>query len=360
MKRVITLVLALLMVAALFAGCSNDNNTPADTTTPASKDTTTPAPQDTTTEKPQDTTTPKAEDTTTEKPKDTTTEAPKVEIPAIPEGTMVYFENFDSYADTADSAAVAQLLGWQIRNIADGALTDNTTKYSIESGALKLVNYDGGNIDGKDSYIQITTNEYMAAACQGDYTIQYDIKYTATKTNDRYIVLVANYDGYNSYNTCHLRVYGSANNQPRFLGAWYAYDLKGSDFYSADQDDSDGTTSVLKKLTGQDFDKNVPALLDKSITIRYQANYNEGPTVYMRDNSQPGAEFVCVSKPDISASGTYYWNALEAYALCLKTGAAIDGYVDNIAVWTGLGDMPADTSTTAYTTAIADYLAKVQ
>ena len=50
---------------------------------------------------------------------------------------------------------------------------------------------------------------------------------------------------------------------------------------------------------------------------------------------------------------------IDNYALCLKTGGKIDSYVDNISVWTGLGDEPLDNSTTAYETAIAAYLAEV-
>lgn len=364
MKKIITLVLALIMVSAMFAGCNN-TNPPAETTAPGAA-TTTPKPSDAT---PADTTTAKAPDTTPEpkettsaKPKETTTEAPKIEIPAIPEGTMVFFENFDSYADTNDSAAVAQLLGWTIRNKADGALTDNTASYAIENGALKITNYADGAVEKPgDSYVRITTSEYMAAACQGDYTVQFDVNYSSVGANDRYITILENYDGCNSYNSFHLRAYGSAHLQLRLFGDWKGtYDLRGSALDACADDTKGGDcTSIAKKLLGVTFDKTVPVLLNIPITIRIQCSYNDGPTIWLRDNSKADAQFVCVAKYDYASAGAIFWNAVEEYALCLKVGGAIDGYVDNIAVWTGLGEVPADTSTTAYTTAIADYLAKV-
>ncbi len=365
MKKIVTLVLALIMVSALFVGCNKDANNPSDSTTPPagttapkSGDTT---PSVTTSDKAPETTPAQPADTTTEKPKETTTEAPKVELPAIPEGTMVFFEDFDSYADASDSEAAAKLLGWQIRNKADGALTDNSASYAIENGRFKVTNWaDGAVTTINDSYVLIADSNYMAAACQGDYTIQYDVFYTAVKTHDRYINIIENYDGCNSYNSFHLRASGYGHNQNRLFGTWNGqYDLAGSDFYAPDQNDSDGTSSIAKKLMGVDYDKTNLVLLNVPISVRVQCSYNDGPTIWLRDNSKAGAQFVCVSKYDLSANGALYWNAIEEYAICLKVGGAIDGYVDNIAVWTGLGDIPADTSTTAYTTAIADYLAKV-
>ncbi|MGI6167454.1 MAG: hypothetical protein ACOYIA_04875, partial [Eubacteriales bacterium] len=209
------------------------------------------------------------------------------------------------------------------------------------------------------SYILIRDSDYMAPCAQGDYTIQYDVKYIGAKNSERYAVIILNYDGCDSYNSAHVRIAGSGNNQVRFLRTWYTYDAPG-DYYAADKNDSDGTSTIIKKLTGADYDSNVYALKDKWITIRYQANYNEGPTIYIRDNSQPGSDFVCVSKTDpTNANGIFYWNAISNYAVALKLGATIDGYLDNIAIWTGLGDMPTDTSTAIYEATIADYLAEV-
>jgi hypothetical protein len=359
MKRAVIFILALTLVLVSLAACAGGENaetTAAATTAAPAGNETTKAPAAETTKKAETTKAATTVKVTTAVPE--TTEAPKIDIPVVPEGAMVYFEDFEKYANTTDTAATMTALGWQLRNIADGALTDNTGKYFLENGTLRYLNYDGGAITAKDSYTKILTDEYMIAACQGNYTLQYDLKYTAAGDKNRYIVILLNYDGYNSYNSFHLRMAGSANSQIRFIGSWYTYDVAG-EFYAADTVDGDGSSTVLNKLTGQNYDATVYALQDKWLTVRYQANYNDGPTIYVRDNSQANAQFICVSKSDPTAGGILYWNAIESYAVALKLGSTIDGYLDNIAIWTGLGEMPTDHTTTAYQTAIAGYLAEV-
>lgn len=147
MKRTIAIILALMMTLVVFAACNN-SNTPSGGTSEATKEPATPG-----TTKPADT---KAPDTPTTKQETTkaptptepaTTEAPEIPVPAIPEGIMVYHQDFDSFANTTDSAEVAKLLGWQIRNKVNGeddfALTDNTTIYTIEDyqSPLRLSGY---------------------------------------------------------------------------------------------------------------------------------------------------------------------------------------------------------------------------
>ncbi len=353
-KRALTIVLALLMISALFVGCAGDQTSGDDTTTTASTPDT-PAPDTGNDTTPQETT-PAPKDTTTEKEttkKETTTEAPAPVYPTIPEGTMVYYEDF-TYDNVSGNEVLEQLLGWKIMNKSDGGLTDNTAEYAIEDGQLKVTNWDDGRITGADCYFVIADTEYMAAACQGDYTVQYDVLCTATKAHDRYINIITNYDGYNTYNSFHLRMNGSGNNQPRFFGTWYVFDLKGSDYYATGKDDGTSGSSIIYKLTnGQTtFVSGETPLIGKSLTIRIQSSYNDGPTIWVRDNSQANAEFICVSKPDESTTGYAFWNATEDYAVALKVGGSIDGYIDNIAIWTGLGDMPVDTTTAAYENAI--------
>lgn len=360
MKKALALILALVMTTVMFVSCADKTHGGDQTKEPG-----TAAPG-------KETTPQSSEEEKTKKPKpeptsapDPTTEKPEVPVPTIPEGLMVLYEDFDSYANTTGSKEVAQLLGWQIRNKVMegeefGALTDNTTQYSIENGALKLLNYDGGKIDGKDSYLLIAENYFMKPAASANYTIQYDVKYTASSATDRYIALISNYDGYDSYNSFHLRARGTGNNQVRIVGSWYTYDVPG-EFYAAGDDSDAKGTSIVNKLYGTKYDSSTSALQDKSLTIRYQADREKGPTIWIRDNDLPNAEFVCVSKPDAGGNGAFFWQeGTGAYALAIKTGGKMDGYVDNIAVWTGLGDQPLDVSTAAYESAIAGYLDEVK
>lgn len=357
MKKTVALILALLMISVLFVSCNKQGNggdtTPAPGSSAATPNTTK-APEST--KKPDAT---KAPGTTAEP----TTEKPEVPVPTIADGLMVYHQDFDSLPDITDSNEVASKLGWQIRNKkmdnGDVALTDNSAVYTIENGKLKIVNYDNGNIKGNDSYLKILDDNFMKpAAVKGKtYTIQYDVHYIAATSDSRYVCILANYGGYDTYNSFHLRANGTANNQVRYISSWYTYDIAG-DFYAAGKDDTTGS-SIVQKLYGTTYVKGESPLLGKDLTIRYQVTA-EGPVVWIRDNSVAGADFVCVSKPDATANGAFYWGLIENYALCIKTGGAIDSYVDNISVWTGLGNEPLDTSDTAYKAAIADYLKQVE
>ncbi len=356
MKRTLSLILAMLMITVALASCQNSNG--GDTTTEPPSQTKAPAE---TSEEREDTT--KAEEPeTTKAPVVTTpaeTEPPEIPTPEIADGLMVINYDFDTLPDTEGNDAVAALLGWQIRNKSDGAITDNTAVYSIEGGKLKVINYNDGAIDGGDSYFLIAGDDYMKPAAVGSYTIQYDVNYLATAKPDRYVCLIANYGGCDIYNSFHLRARGTANNQVRF-SSWSTYDIKGSDFYAAGTDNDDTGSSIANKLYGLTYDSSASPLIGKDLTIRWVLDAEAGPSAYIRDNSSPTGEFVCVSKADAGAGAMAYWGLLDSYAIALKTGGKIDSYVDNIKVWTGTGDEPLDATTTAYEAAISDYLKQVQ
>jgi hypothetical protein len=57
------------------------------------------------------------------------------------------------------------------------------------------------------------------------------------------------------------------------------------------------------------------------------------------------ADFVKVSEPSANADGPMYigW---DGSAVQFKVGATIDGYLDNICIWTGWGEKPAGTTVT--------------
>lgn len=357
MKRTLSLILAMVMILIVLAGCQNGGNGGENTTEPPTQSK---SPAESS-KAPAETTKAKEPETTkapvpTDPPQ---TDPPETPVPQIADGLMVINYDFDTLPDTTGNDAVAALLGWQIRNKADGAITDNTTVYSIEGGRLKLVNYNDGAIEGGDSYLLIAGDDYMKPAAVGSYTIQYDVNYQAVSKPDRYVCMIANYGGSDIYNSFHLRARGTANNQVRF-SSWSTYDAKGSDFYAAGTDTDSTGSSIAYKLYGLTYDSTASPLLGKDLTIRWVLDAEAGLSAYIRDNANPTGEFVCVSKADAGATGMTYWGLLDSYAIALKTGGKIDSYVDNIKVWTGIGDEPLDATTTAYENAIADYLKQVK
>ena len=249
---------------------------------------------------------------------------------------IVYYEEFN-YENTEGNDAVAKLLGWKILSKADNtAVAGNTASYSVKDGRLYIENNKSG---AADSYIMVLNDSKMAGTWMHDYTVQYDVTLTSAGNTTRYIALLTDYmestKGY--YNSFHLRINGTANNQARHSGDWLTYDAPG-DCYAADADDTDGTPTIAKKLLGKDYDGS-QVLKNISLTIRIVNDvYDIGPRVYVRNNSD-GGDFILVSQADPEGSQVYgLWRNIGGKAIVLKAGGAINGYIDNILVYKGTGE----------------------
>ncbi len=251
---------------------------------------------------------------------------------------VIYYEEFN-YENTKGTSAVLDLLGWTALSKAKKtAINDPTSNLSIVNGKLYVENNLSG---GVDSYFMILNDTKMLGAWQTDYTVQFDVLLTSAGDNSRYIALLTDYDestkGY--YHSFHLRINGSANNQARINSNWTTFDAPGK-YYAADQDDTDGTSTIAKKILGKNFDGS-PLLQNVSVTVRIvNEKYDIGPRVYLRNNSA-GGDFVLVSRAggveegDIT-SGEY--KKTGGKAIALKAGGKINGFIDNIVVYLGCGE----------------------
>ena len=230
---------------------------------------------------------------------------------------IIYYEEFN-YDNTNGTNAVLKLLGWTALSKANKtAINDPTANLSIVNGKLYVENKFSG---GKDSYFMILNDKQMTTTWQKDYTVQFDVLLTAAGDNARYIALLTDYDestkGY--YHSFHLRINGSANNQARINSTWTTFDAPGK-YYAADQDDTDGTSSIAKKILGKDFD-GTPLLKNVSLTVRIvNEKMDIGPRVYIRNNSA-GGDFVLVSRAGgeeegVITSGAYKQTGGKAITL---------------------------------------------
>ena len=355
--KVCASVLAIMMCAVCFAACGSKDT--GDTTTTPAPTTTTPAP-DTTTEA----TTTEAT-TTTEKTTEATTTEPEPEGPKVPaEGLIVYYEDFNSYADNKDTAAVLKALGWtRLTKEANGVYNETDGEFAFEAGRLYFDNYKtqeekdaataagDTRVFGKDGYyaIDMLNDEYMKPVVAGKYTLQYDVEYIAAGDNQRYALIITECspDG-QCYNSFHFRIRGKADHQCHFYGSWKTFsavDLVADVNPAADAADGSEGTPILQKLLGKDWAtygaeynfQNVP------VTIKCQWNPEEGHYVYMKKTSD--ADFIQVSAPSVNADGMMYigW---DGWSVQFKFGATIDGYMDNICIWTGWGEKPVGTTVT--------------
>lgn len=249
---------------------------------------------------------------------------------------VIYYEEFN-YENKKGNAAIEKLLGWKILSkSAKNAVTESTATYSIVDGRLYVENNKSG---GVDSYIKILDDVHMMSTWMSDYTVQYDVTLTSPGDTSRYIALLTDYkdDTKGTYHSFHLRINGSANNQARMSGKWSTFDAPG-DYYAADQDDKDGTSTIAKKITGKDFNGS-SLLKDLDLTVKIVCEkLDAGPRVYIRNNSA-GGDFVLVSRAggdESPTSGAY--RKTGGMSLVLKAGGKINGYIDNIVVYKGTGE----------------------
>lgn len=251
------------------------------------------------------------------------------------DAVLIYEEKFD-YEDTAFGNETLETLGWAVQNKADGAYSDSTAKYAISDGQLQVE-----NTSGRDSYALILPESTMSKYAGQVITLQYDVTYDTAGDVNRYFAILTNYAG-QIYNSFHFRNKGTANNQTHFNGSWITYDVAdGADAY-ATADDSDGkTTSIAYKLLGKKIN-GASLFFEVPVTIRIVLDPSLGATVYMKLAEKEDDAFVMVSRTNLAATGTEnYFTATTAYnAICFKVGGSQNGYVDNIAIWTGNGGYP--------------------
>ena len=248
---------------------------------------------------------------------------------------IIYYEEFN-YDNNGNTAAILKQLGWTaLSKTNKTAVTDPTAKLSIIDGRLYVENNKSG---GVDSYYMILNDGKMFGAWQDDYTLQFDVSLSSAGDAARYIALLTDYkqDVKGTYHSFHLRINGSANSQARMNGKWWNFDSVGP-YYAADQDDTDGTSSIAKKVLGKDFDGS-QVLKNKKLTVRIVCEkYDIGPRVYIR-NTGEGGDFVLVSRAGGDAVTSSTWRSTGGKAIVLKAGGTINGYIDNILVYTGTGE----------------------
>ena len=359
MKK-LSLLLLLLVIALAFTltACDSGDTTPDVTSdTVAPTDAPTEAPTDAPTE--EITTEAPTEDVTTEAPtEEATTETPTEEVTqpeiVITDGMMLYYEDFSKYGDVTDLDAAMEALGWKIQTVADDyAYSDWTAGLAIQNGQLVVTNFDSAaGFKGSDSYALMLGEDYMKPIAEyGDYTVQYDVTYFDASNYKRYICLLTDYYG-DTYNSYHFRIGGYANNQGHVFGQWVTYDEVNPEVDLSAKltacTPEQGTT-IAYKLLGIDTEIKDAAAIENfrnvTVTIRIQHDNDLGNIIYMKTAEM--ADFICVSMPTETSQGAVEWeNVVGAPGLAFKVGGAINGTMDNIAMWAGLGEMPADTTVT--------------
>ncbi|MCI8388091.1 MAG: hypothetical protein HFE63_06440 [Clostridiales bacterium] len=240
-----------------------------------------------------------------------------VDASKLPEGTLIYSEDFDGFTSDKTDIVLAKL-GWEKVE----TLTAFTMNLQVNDGKLIVDNIDAAS---NDSYALIMDSDYLKNVCNQDYTYEYEIKYTATGNNSRYISLLCNYDGKDNYNTADIRVGGGGYNQLRKGSSWIHYQGDDSALRAS------GSDSLYEKLFGSTHPVDGMDFMNKSLTIRVETSIANGPTVYV--NGIKAGDMV---------QNKDQWNSIDSYAICFKASKLISAEIDNIRIWTGLSDAPIE------------------
>ena len=358
MIKVLASVLAIMMCAAAFVACGKTEEPAATTTAATTAATTTEATTEATTAA---TTTAATTTKTTTAATTTTTAAPEPEVKLPAEGLLVFAEEF-TYANNDKTEDVLKTLKWtRLTKEANGVYNETDGEFAIVDGRLYFDNWDAEGLPegdtrvrGKDGYYQIDmlNDEYMMPVVMGKYTLQYDIEYVDAKEKARYVVIITecSADG-QCYNSFHFRIGGYGNNQCHFYGSWKTYDAfdPATDLYVAStaktaEEAATKGTPISFKLIGKYYNADEPQMFANiPVTIRQQWDPEMGHSCYMKTADMK--DFIKVSEPSVNADGPMYigW---EGYAVQFKFGATIDGYMDNIYIWTGWGEKPAGNTVT--------------
>ena len=310
------------------------------------------------------------------------------------EEMMVYFENFDALTDKS-MAEIFAATGFKIpvpgdknsTHYHDGvgtwfggsALSDyvvygmfhrpNYFEISVKEGKLyytsRVKHADVVYTGMTDSALILVDNDYMSVAGKDVYTVQFDVttqlvsvnedtgvpKYSTAK--DTNAIIGVKYSGQTGT---------SANaGRPQILGVA----LAGANLYAkhtrynGSHNYTGNTTDILTTLFG---DTELTAWGGEYITVRMvvrpdATKEDYGYDVYVKQAGASDDEFVklyTVTSADTAVKSMYALADNNAIAIHYRS-VANDTWTsyDNIAVWTGTGDMPTITNTDAYEALIA-------
>ncbi len=234
-------------------------------------------------------------------------------------GTVIYSEDFNS-AKGSSTQETVDSLGWTISE----GLREFTAVLSVKDGKLHADNLDATVGTSNDSYAVIMDSDFLRKICTYDYTYQYDATYLEAENTYRYVSLLCNYDGVDNYNTVDVRIRGDGYNQVRRGESnWIHYNNTTCPLRAADD------TSMLHALYGETFDENVPAMQNRTFTVRVEMSMEKGPAVYVNG--------MLVSEME---ENTENWGDIDAYAICYKTSTKLLSEIDNIIIWAGTGVEP--------------------
>ena len=332
-------------------------------------------------------------------------------IPSVINGMMVYYEDFNALETTATSVELFKALGWK-NLYKNGTTLPTGSDYSTSKvGAESVSNISLSTNNGEliinntsgRSFLQILPTEYMEIAAKGDYSVQLDMTFMSA-SGSAWASIAPRYQSNGVYNST---TNGAAN--AGFYSNYAAWQLSpsgagahiaqgsGNRLSCANQTTISASNTTIANgwwcsrtagYTDITNANNASALIGKKVTIliqivKYNSFYNHSVTdAELGITSGMSAQNIEKAKEETLGFGYHIWvvdangqkilvsrynpGSYEESASDLRLcnannwenwfgdalAFAIDGScsvaIDNVAVWTGLDDMPGDKSTTEY------------
>lgn len=327
--------------------------------------------------------------------------------------TMVYYEDFNALKSGTTSVELFKALGWKNLYKNGSTLPTgsdySTSKVGAESVSNISLSANNGELiitnTSNRSFLQILPAEYMEIAKEGDYSVQVDMTFKSASGNAWASIApryqsngVYNHTTNGAANAGFYSNYAAWQLAPNGTGVHFAQG-SGNRLICANQTaiSASNTTvangwwcSRVSGYTDITAASSATALIGRKVTVliqvvKYNSFYNHtltdaelGITSGMSTQNlnkakeetlgfgyhiwviDENGQKVLVSRynpesyeendSDLKLCNANNWNNWFGDALAFAIDGNCSVAIDNVAVWTGLGDMPADKSTSEYET----------
>ena len=253
----------------------------------------------------------------------------------LPDGQVIYFEDFQKYSNTTDNSALATL-GWRKMTIeADNVMGEADVKFDFEKGRLHVNSWNVGDAVPGHAFYAITqaNDDVMKALMPGGYTLRYDIAYTPDLSAANALTSIIMDINGNSWSDAAFLPNGVGLYENVTAGK--AYPFNSSSIALGNTVES----SIAGVVVNKKPDNNTMPMLNVSVTIMVKVDPEKGPIYYVKKSADPDTAFVKVGETKMD-NGYVGWMAAVSRGLALHTCKGLNAYYDNILVYSGLGDCP--------------------
>ena len=253
----------------------------------------------------------------------------------LPDGQVIYFEDFQKYSNTTDNSALATL-GWRKMTIeADNVMGEADVKFDFEKGRLHVNSWNVGDAVPGHAFYAITqaNDDVMKALMPGGYTLRYDIAYTPDLSAANALTSIIMDINGNSWSDAAFLPNGVGLYENVTAGKAYTFNSSSIALGNTVE------RSIAGVVVNKKPDNNTMPMLNVSVTIMVKVDPEKGPIYYVKKSADPDTAFVKVGETKMD-NGYVGWMAALSRGLALHTCKGLNAYYDNILVYSGLGDCP--------------------